>query len=65
MIDAGASVVVNQPADELQVNRISEMLKDNKEMEGKILAYYGAESLKDLTVSQASEVIKSLVCKEA
>ena len=63
VIDA-STTVVKEPADELQVKKIAEMLKDNRDMEGKILAYYGVGSLKDLTVSQASEVIKSLVRKE-
>ena len=60
----GASATVKEPADEMQVKKIAEMLKDNPDMEGKILAYYCVGSLKDLTVSQASEVIKSLVRKE-
>ena len=63
VIDA-STAVVKEPADELQVKKIAEMLKDNHDMEGKILAYYGVGSLKDLTVSQASEAIKSLVRKE-
>ena len=52
VIDA-STAVVKESADELQVKRIAEMLKDNRDMEGKILAYYGVGSLKDLTVSQA------------
>lgn len=52
--------VVNDPADPSQIEKIKQLIGTDARLYGKVKNHYGFGQLEDLTVSQASEIIKSL-----
>lgn len=59
-INVDAKVVNNEPADEMQIKKIQQLVGSNVELAQELRKTYGFTHLRDLTVSKASEIIKAL-----
>ncbi len=54
------SDTVDEPADPMQIEKIEQLVNHDASMYAKVINHYNVERLEDLTVSQASEIIRSL-----